>query len=82
MREYDCTSLVTRHSSCEHDHASKDYLLHSHRCAYSRRCLFLARDSIRAAMFNVTGEENLLVQVRGTDRFRLEPHAPDAEHRR
>ncbi|HZY41472.1 MAG TPA: hypothetical protein VFF59_05670, partial [Anaerolineae bacterium] len=28
--------------------------------------LFLARDPIRAAMVAVTGEDNLLVQVRGT----------------
>ena len=27
--------------------------------------LFLARDAIRTALFNVTGEENLLAQARG-----------------
>jgi hypothetical protein len=46
--------------------------------------LFLARDAIRSALFNVTGEENLLAQVRGlidyaTNVIRPMPDtAPDA----
>ena len=43
---------------------------------------FLARDSLQTALFNVTGEESLLGQVRGLIDLRLELHAPDAQHRR
>jgi hypothetical protein len=43
---------------------------------------FLARDGLRSALFNVTGEENLLSQLRGvvdyaTNLIRLMPNTAD-----